>query len=115
MFLEFIVVLRWRDDKLARNTGAFLFSWRFIGFLAFIILGFRQAFFFAPNIFEFFFLAVLIIKKYKKNFKFKWKSLVIVLLIVGIPNIIKEYIMHFRYPDQTWVFFRDKFFWWMYN
>ncbi len=115
LFFEFLVVLRWKDDKLARNTGAFLFGWRAVGFFAFIAFGFRAAFFFAPNIFEFFFLAVLIIKRFNKKFKFTWKSLTIVLLIVGIPNIIKEYIMHYKYPDQTWDFFRDNLFWWMYD
>ena len=115
LFLEFIVVRRWVIDKLARTTGIILFSWRFIGFLLFEFLGFRAAFFFAPNIFEFFFLAVLIIWKFKPKFRFTWRSLAIVLLIVGIPNIIKEYIMHFAYPDRTWIFFRDHLFWWLYK
>lgn len=110
----FLVVRRW-TDPLARKTATFLFGWRFVGFLVFMIWNYRAAFFFAPNIFEFFFLAVLIIKKFNKKFKFTWKSITMVLLIVGIPNIIKEYIMHYKYPDMTWDFFRDKFFWWMYD
>ena len=114
LFFEFLLVLKWKD-KIARNTAAGLFIWRAIGFLAFIIFGYREAFFFAPNIFEFFFLACLIIWKYNSNFKFTWKSTTIVLLIVGIPNIIKEYIMHFKYPGQTWSFFKENLFFWLYN
>ena len=114
LFFEFLVVLKWAD-VLARKTGIILFGWRFIGFLAFIIFGLREAFFFAPNIFEYFFLTMLVIWTFNKKFKLKIKSLTIILLIVGIPNLIKEYIMHFRYPDQTWVWFRDNVFYWLYD
>ena len=114
LFFEFLVVLRWKD-VLAKNIGKFLFGWRAIGFIVFIIFGFREAFFFAPNIFEFFFLAMLIIWKFKPEFKLKKKGLVIILLIVGLPNILKEYVMHFKYQNQTWVFFRDNLFPWLYN
>lgn len=114
LFFEFLVVMRWKDI-LAKRTGMFLFGWRFIGFLVFMFLGIREAFFFAPNIFEFFFLAMLIIWKFNEKFKLDIKKLTIILLIVGIPNIIKEYIMHFAYPNQTWVFFRDNIFDWIYH
>ena len=114
LFFEFLIVRQW-IDILARRTGTFLFAWRFIGFLIFEITGLRAAFFFAPNIFEYFFLAILVIKKFNKKFILSVKSLVIILLIVGIPNLIKEYIMHFKYPDQTWNFFRDNVFYWLYD
>ena len=114
LFFEFLVVLKWKD-KLARNTASTLFIWRAIGFAAFYLTGARAAFFFAPNIFEFFFLGVLIVWKIKPNFKFTYKSTIILLLAVGIPNIIKEYIMHFKYPGQTWTFFKRNLFWWLYN
>jgi len=114
LFFELIVILRWKD-VLAKNVGKILFGWRFVGFAVFMIFGFREAFFFAPNIFEFFFLAMLIIWKFEPKFKLKKKSLIIILLIVGLPNIVKEYFMHFAYQDQTWVFFRDNLFPWLYN
>jgi hypothetical protein len=96
LFFEFIVVMTWKD-KIARNIAASLFTWRFAGFLTFMLAGVREAFFFAPNIFEFFFLATLIIWKYNPEFKYNWKKAGVVLLIVGIPNMLKEYIMHFKY------------------
>jgi len=114
LFFEFIVVMTW-TDVFARRIGATLFTWRFAGFLTFMLTAWRPSFFVAPNIFEFFFLACLIIWKFDKKFKFTWKSSAIVLLIVGIPNIIKEYVMHFKFQDQTWDWFRDHVFWWMYN
>jgi len=114
LFFEFLVVRTW-IDVLARKTGMILFGWRFVGFLVFMIFGLREAFFFAPNIFEYFFLTMLIIWKFNKKFELKKKSLIIILLIIGIPSLIKEYIMHVRYADQVSNFFRDKFFWWIYN
>lgn len=114
LFFEFLVVRQWADI-LARKTGMFLFGWRSVGFLVFMIFGFRGAFVFAPNIFEYFFLAMLVIWKFNKKFELKKKSLIIILLIIGIPSLIKEYLMHFKYVDQTSNFFRDNFFWWIYD
>jgi len=114
LFFEFIIILRWTDIT-AKNTGKVLFFWRLAGFFVFMIFGFRQAFFFAPNIFEYFFLAMLIIWKLKPKFKLKKKSLIIILLITGIPTIIKEYIYHFAYTDKVWIFFKDHLFYWLYD
>lgn len=114
LFFEFIIVMTWKD-KIAKRVAGSLFVLRFFGFLLFMLTAWRPSFFIAPNIFEFFFLACLIIWRYDKNFTFTWKKAGIVFLIVGIPNIIKEYIMHFKYQDQTWNFFRDHLFWWLYN
>jgi hypothetical protein len=80
-----------------------------------MLTAWRPSFFIAPNIFEFFFLACLIIWKFDKKFEFTWKRAGIVLAIVGIPNIIKEYVMHFKFQDQTWNWFRDNMFWWLYD
>lgn len=115
LFFEFLVVRKW-SDTLARKTGILLFSWRAIGYAVFLIFGFAQAFFYAPNIFEYFFLAMLIIWKFNKDFKTNGKNLTIILLIVGIPNIVKEYIMHVvNANSSTWVYFRDSWFWWLYK
>lgn len=114
LFIEFLVVRKW-SDSLARKTGSVLFALRFLGFAAFMLFGFRAAFFLAPNIFEYFFLVMLVIWKFNDKFRLNTKRLVIILLAVGIPNITKEYIMHFAYPDKTWAFFRDNFFYWLYD
>jgi len=114
LFFELIVILRWKD-VLASRVGKILFGWRFIGFVVFMIFGVREVFFFAPNIFEYFFLAMLIIWKFKPEFKLKKKSLIWILLIVGLPSIVKEYIYHFAYQNHVWVFFRDNLFFWLYD
>jgi hypothetical protein len=63
LFYEFLILLYW-NDIVARKIGVALFIWRFLGFLAFVLTGYQPILFFAPNIFEFFFLFVLIHKKY---------------------------------------------------
>jgi hypothetical protein len=37
--------------------------------------------------------------KFSPGFKLTIKRLIIILLIVGTPKLIQEYIMHFAYPD----------------
>lgn len=119
LFLEFLVSLRWTDG-IARWTAAILFFWRFAGFSVFEItsaLGapFRPAFFLSPNIFEHFYLFTVIMYKFRPNFKFVPISLSAILFLVGMPKVVQEWIMHYAYPDQTWHFFRDHLFWWLYN
>ncbi len=116
---EFVASRRW-SDALARKTSAVLFFWRFAGFLVFEVttfLGapFRPAFFFAPNIFEHFYLFTVIARKFFKSFTYTPKSLIIILLIVGLPKVAQEWFMHYAFPDQTWHFFRDHVFWWLYR
>lgn len=36
------------------------------------------------------------------------------IILVGLPKIAQEHVMHYKYPDQTWNFLRDHLFWWMY-
>jgi len=114
LFIEFLIVLKW-TNVLARRTGIFLFVWRFIGFAVYEITGLRYVFLLAPNIFEFFYLAVEGLKKYFPRFKLdNIKKLAIILVIIGVPNIIKEYYMHYL-ESETWIFFRDHLFWWLYK
>lgn len=112
--LAFIVVHRWKD-ALARRTAKILFLWRFLGFVAFELTGFRPTFFFAPSIFENFYVFWLVLLKFFPRFRLTPLQLICLLLIAGFPKVIQEYVMHFKYPDQTWHFLRDNIFWWLYN
>jgi len=95
---EFLVALRW-NDLLARKSVIALFSWRLIGVIAFELTQMRKLLFFAPNIFEYFYLAFLAIKKFNPGFRLTRKVLIIMLLTIGIPKLIHEYILHYlEYP-----------------
>lgn len=112
--IECVIVYKFWKNPYARKTGLFLFGFRMVGFILFEITGIRQIFFFFPNVFEFFYLEWEIIKKYIPSFSLNsWKTLFLILAIVAIPNIIKEYFMHFIEFD-TWPFFKRTLFWWMF-
>lgn len=102
LFFEFLVVVKWKEKR-ARIIGMFLFLWRFTGYILVQVTGNRNFFFYAPNIFEYYFITCLVIKKYFKKIDLnRTKTLVIILIFVGIPNVIKEYYMHFL-EFETWV------------
>lgn len=95
---EFLVALRWRDI-LARKTAIALFSWRLLGVIAFELTQIRKFLFFAPNIFEYFYLPFLVIKKLRPAFQLQRRTLIILLLVIGIPKLIIEFILHYlEYP-----------------
>lgn len=113
LFFAWLVARTWRD-VLARRTATALFWWRALGVAAFELTGFRPLFLIAPNIFENFYIFRLIAVKIKPSFAFTMRSLLIALIAVGIPKVVQEYLLHFRYIDQVWNFIRNHFFWWLY-
>lgn len=113
LFLEFLVTRRW-SSALARRTAFALFMWRFVGFLAYEITRERAIFFFAPNIFENFYLFCVIASRLFFRFRLESvKALVIILAAVGIPKIFQEYHMHYK-QFETWRFVRENFLFWLY-
>jgi hypothetical protein len=114
LFFAFLIVRNWKN-ALARRTAKMLFLWRFIGFAIFEFTGFRPVFFLAPNIFEYFYLFWTVIIKFFPSFILTPLRLIATLLILGLPKVAQEYIMHYKYADQTWNFIRDHFFWWLYT
>lgn len=107
----FYVSLKWQE-KLARNTSIILFLWRFAGFVVFEITGIRKVLFFAPNIFENFYLLAAGAKKFFPNFRLdNHRKLAIFLLIAAIPKIIQEYIQHFQ-EFPIWPFIKHNIFRW---
>ena len=96
--IELIVSLRW-FNKLARNTSIFLYVWRLAGLIAFNITGLQYLLFFAPNLFENFFLFYVFWRKIGKETKEKvwldsWRKLALVLLILWILKIPQELVLH---------------------
>jgi len=106
LFFAFIIVHRW-SDALARRTGKILFLWRFVGFAIFEITHVRWLLVLAPNIFEFFYLFWTITLKWFSRFQLTPKRLAVILLVIGLPKIWQEMIMHWLYPGLgLWAPFR---------
>ena len=90
----FVVSLRWKNP-LARRTSIILFCYRFVGVALFLLTGWRTLLLIFPNIFEYFFIFYLITQRFFPRFRLeKISHLVIVLLIVGLPQVFREYVYH---------------------
>ena len=113
LFFAYLASRKWADP-LARKTAAYLYWWRFAGFVIYEATGFQAIFALAPNIFENFYLFGAVIHKWFVSYRLTWLRLGVWLLILGLPKVFQEYIMHYRYPGSAWAFFRDNVFWWIY-
>ena len=94
LFFAFLVSLRWQN-VLARRTNIVLFWLRAAGVVLFSLTGYRYILFFFPNLIELFYPYYLITKRWLPRFSpDTLKKLVIILLILLIPKLINEYIVH---------------------
>jgi|SRR3989344_609503 len=93
--MEVYVSLFWKN-KLARGTSIFLFLYRTIGFILFEVTKLRLLLFIFPNLFENFYLFYLGYKKItKKDPISSFRNLFLILVLLLIPKLIQEYILHF--------------------
>lgn len=107
----FYASLAWQE-VLARRVSVILFFWRLLGVIVFEITHLRQIIFFAPNIFENFYLLVAGLRQFFPKFRIDTaKRVAIIFVIAAVPKIIQEYIMHFlEFP--TWPFIKHNIFRW---
>lgn len=113
LFFAWLTALKWQD-AMARKAATVLFWWRALGVAAFEATGFRPLLLLAPNVFENFYIFRVIATKIRPLFVFSAGTMAFTLFAVGIPKILQEYLMHFRYADKTWFFIKNNFFWWLY-
>jgi hypothetical protein len=92
--LEAYVSLRW-EDALARWTSIILFVYRLIGFVLFEATQMRVFLFVFPNLFENFFLGYLGWRKLFPAFYLTPGSLAVMLVLLLIPKMAQEYMLHF--------------------
>ncbi|MEK7638305.1 MAG: hypothetical protein AAB375_02690 [Patescibacteria group bacterium] len=114
-----LAVRKYWTEPLARKTAHWLFGWRALGVATYFFWPHRVVFLLAPSIFENFYLLWTVIRKWRPSFakasEGKPSKIAAVVLLAGIPKFIQEYLMHYQYVDQTWNFFRDHLFWWIYR
>ncbi|MFY9462231.1 MAG: hypothetical protein WAP51_03460 [Candidatus Sungiibacteriota bacterium] len=106
------MALKWQDVP-ARRLAIVLFGWRLIGDVVFEITRVRQVLFFAPNIFENFYLIIAGLLQFFPRFALSKKRIAAILVIAAIPKIVQEYVMHYL-EFSTWQFFKTYFFFWLY-
>ena len=100
-----VVWRRW-DDALARRPGLALYLLRLGGVVLFEVTQIRQFFFVGANIFENFYISIAGRLEMDAGYRVKnVRRLALILLFVGVPKLLQEYVMHYR-ESQTWRFVR---------
>jgi hypothetical protein len=104
--VELWVALRWKD-RLLRDTAIGLFVWRSVGILVFAATGKEEALFLFPNIFEYFYLFVVLTGMFAPRFKVRRAfQLALILMVLAVPKFFNEYVLHVR-KTSTAAFFAE--------
>jgi len=105
--LEVIVVQRWPQPML-RSAATLLFVWRLAGVIAFEITGNRPLLVVFPNLFENFYLYVLIATRWFPRFLPRnTPQLLLVLAVLMIPKAVQEWVLHYE-ELHPWQWFRNE-------
>lgn len=93
--LELIVAFGWRNPW-TRIPAVLLFIYRVVGVVLFETTGARIFLFLFPNMFENWWLYVVIVKKWWERIEpHNWRTVWVPMLILLVPKMIQEYILHF--------------------
>lgn len=93
------VALRWAG--LSRRVAVLLFSYRIIGVVVFEVVGERWVLLFFPNVFEFWFLFVAAVHRFRPGYKLTLRQSVGWLLVLLALKEFQEYVLHgARWLDQ---------------
>ncbi|MCP3682807.1 MAG: hypothetical protein GY861_08970 [bacterium] len=105
----FIKSLKW--GFLAKRTSIALFICRLFGVIAFEITNIQLFLLFFPNLFELWFLFWAARNRFFRKFTLTKKKLAIILIILLIPKLIQEIILHYPLPTLwDWINANFEFF-----
>ncbi|HEU0237425.1 MAG TPA: hypothetical protein VFR14_13380 [Candidatus Limnocylindrales bacterium] len=90
--LFLVVALRWSGVE--RGVAVALYGWRLIGFVAFELTGDRGILLWFPNVFEFWFLLVAGIHRFRPGFTWRPVSLVAALAVLLGLKELHEWSLH---------------------
>ena len=95
VFLLVITIYAFRNWKgIERNVSLCLFGYRTIGVILIETVGTRELLFVFPNLFLLFALFVMCRDKYFPSFKITNKNIAPILLILLVPKLFQEYVLH---------------------
>ena len=107
--IEAFVAWRWPESMLRRVALA-LFAWRLVGVILFEATGTRELLLVFPNLFENFYLFVVIARRFAPRFLPRtWPQLGLVLVLLWIPKIVQEWVLHWE-QLHPWQWLRETFF-----
>lgn len=106
--LEAWIAWTW-TERIPRITAQALFGWRVIGVALFELIGWRPLLFIFPNLFEHWYLFVLICWRWFPAVDFgTWRSTTFWLVVLYIPKLGQEYLLHIA-EAQPWAWIKDRF------
>jgi hypothetical protein len=104
--LELIVTRRWHEPLL-RRTALVLYLWRLIGAIAFELTDIHPLLVVFPNLYENFFLYILIMWRFAPRLVPKTlPQLLLVLAVLYVPKAIQEWLLHWE-EAHPWQWLRD--------
>ena len=105
---ELVVARRWAEP-VPRQTATALFAWRLLGVILFEITVDRPLLVVFPNLFENYFLYILIARRWFPRFVPRtWTQSVIACLLLLIPKEIQEFVLHYE-ELHPWQWLRETF------
>lgn len=108
--LEAWVVWTWADC-IPRIAGLVLFGWRVIGVALFEVIGWRPLLFIFPNLFEHWYLFVLICWRWFPRVDLTtWRRVLLWLVALYIPKLGQEYLLHIAQANP-WDWIKRQFGW----
>lgn len=106
--LQAWVALSW-TERLPRITAIALFLYRLVGVIVFEITDWRPTMFIFPNLFENWFLFVLIRNRFFPGIALDtWKRVAAWLVVLYIPKVVQEYVLHVA-QAQPWAWIKEQF------
>lgn len=98
-------------ERIPRLIALRLFAWRVIGVILFEITNLRWVLFAFPNLFEHWYLFVLIVWRWFPQVRLDtWKRAIIWLVVLYIPKLGQEYLLHVA-EAQPWDWIKRQFGW----
>lgn len=108
--LELIVALHWKSPY-AKWPAVVLFVYRAVGVVLFELTNRRIMLFIFPNLFENWWLYVVIVERFRpKLYPHSVKSVVIPMILLLIPKMAQEYLLHFA-EAQPWNVIKEQLGW----
>jgi hypothetical protein len=104
--LELVVARRW-TNVVTRRTAYALFAWRLVGVILFEITVERPLLVVFPNLFENYYLFVLVVVRWFPRFEPRtWAQSALASLVLLVPKEIQEYVLHWE-ELHPWQWLRE--------
>jgi len=105
--IEAYVAFGW-TQRIPRLIALWLFAIRLVGVIVFEVTDWRPVLFILPNLFENWFLFVLIVWRFFPGLNLNtWRTSLIWLVVLYIPKVFQEYLLHIA-EAQPWSWIKDR-------